>query len=75
MENVWFDTAASPYLYQPDIYRHALELAGKDKVLMGTDFPLLKPNRYLKEMDAATLSATEKAAVCGLNAVNILKLS
>ncbi len=75
LENVWFDTAASPYLYQPDIYRHALELAGKDKVLMGTDFPLLKPNRYLKEMDAATLSATEKAAVCGLNAVNILKLS
>lgn len=72
--NVWFDTAASPYLYHPQVYRHALALAGPDKVVMGTDYPLLKPGRYFKEMDAAVLSETEKADVCGLNAAKLLSI-
>lgn len=75
LKNVWFDTAASPYLYQPEIYRHALKLAGLDKVLLGSDYPLLKPSRYLKEMDSVTLSGPEKAAVCGLNAAKVLGLA
>jgi len=41
LANVWFDTAASPYLYRSDIYRLAAELAGEEKVLFGTDYPLL----------------------------------
>lgn len=72
LSNVWVDTAASPYLYDPKIYRQALELAGPDKVLFGTDFPLLKPARYFKEMDAAGLSESEKAAVCGGNALALI---
>ena len=75
LENVWFDTAASPYLYLPEVYRHALSLAGPDKVMLGSDFPLLKPDRYLKEMDVAELSKADKASVCGLNAAKVLNLS
>jgi uncharacterized protein len=75
LDNVWFDTAASPYLYQPQIYQLALSLAGPEKILLGSDFPLLKPGRYLKEMEAAALSEVERAAVCGLNAAKILNLS
>ena len=44
LANVWYDTAASPYLYQPQIYQFAIELAGLDKILLGTDYPLLSPN-------------------------------
>ncbi|MBI9083098.1 MAG: amidohydrolase [Desulfobacterales bacterium] len=72
LANVWYDTAASPFLYDPKIYRQALELAGPDKVLFGTDFPLLKPARYFKEMDTAGLSESEKAAVCGGNALALI---
>jgi predicted TIM-barrel fold metal-dependent hydrolase len=75
LANTWFDTAASPYLYEPRIYHHAASTAGLDKVLLGTDFPLLKPGRYLKEMDQAGLSAVEKASICGGNAVKVLNLS
>lgn len=75
LANVWFDTAASPYLYQPQIYSQATSLAGLDKVLLGTDFPLLKPGRYFKEMDQADLTATEKEAICGGNALKVLNLS
>jgi uncharacterized protein len=72
LANVWFDTAASPYLYQPQIYAQAIALAGEDKVLFGTDFPLLKPLRYFKEMDQAGLSRGQKTAICGANAAKIL---
>lgn len=72
LANVWFDTAASPFLYDPPIYRKAIDLAGSDKILFGTDFPLLKPARYFKEMDAAGLSDAEKAAICGGNAEKVL---
>lgn len=74
LTNVWFDTAASPYLYQPAIYQHAIDLAGPDKVLWGTDFPLLKPRRYFKEMEQAGLHDAEKRAICGANALKLLNL-
>jgi predicted TIM-barrel fold metal-dependent hydrolase len=74
LANVWFDTAASPYLYRPDIYRLALEVAGTDKILLGTDFPLLEPKRYFKEMEQAGLTADQRKAVCGDNAAGILGL-
>ena len=72
LANVWFDTAASPFLYRPDVYRMALELAGTDKILLGTDFPLLEPQRYFKEMDQAGLTAQQRKAVCGDNAARLL---
>lgn len=75
LANVWFDTAASPFLYRPDIYRMAMELAGEDKVLFGTDYPLLAPKRYFDEMTAAGLSDAQKKKVCGLNAADLFKLA
>ncbi len=74
LANVWFDTAASPYLYQPEIYAQALTIAGEDKILFGSDFPLLKPKRYFKDLEQTSLSKGQKAAVCGLNAMKVLKI-
>lgn len=67
LANVYFDTAASPFLYDPQIYSYAKELVGIEKILLGTDFPLLKPARYFKDLDAAGLDAAEKKLVCGDN--------
>ena len=72
LKNVWYDTAASPYLYKPDIYRIAKELVGLDKILFGTDYPLLKPERYFQDMRSAGLDETEIAAVAGKNARKLL---
>jgi predicted TIM-barrel fold metal-dependent hydrolase len=74
LANVWFDTAASPYLYRPDIYPLALSIAGKEKILLGTDFPLLEPQRYFKEMAQAGLTAEQHKAVCGGNAARLFGL-
>ena len=74
MRNVFFDTAASPFLYDPKIYRAAIETAGAEKILLGTDFPLIKPDRYYKEMELAGLTEDERNQICGGNAVNLYKL-
>ncbi len=72
LKNVWFDTAASPFLYTPEIYRIALQLTERGKILFGTDYPLLKPTRYFKDMDASGISEEERKAVCGGNASSLL---
>ncbi len=74
LKNTWFDTAASPFLYDPRIYRLAVDLLGPKKILFGTDYPLLRPQRYFSDMDAAGLNAEEKAAVCGESAAALLGL-
>ena len=74
LKNVYLDTAASPYLYHPDIYSVACKLMGREKILLGTDFPLLKPERYFRELDEAGISGSDRAAICGANAKKLLKL-
>ena len=73
LKNVWFDTAASPYLYHPGIYRVAGEVIGFEKILFGSDYPLLKPQRYFKEMASAGLPSNAIDRIAGLNAEKLLE--
>lgn len=74
LKNVWFDTAASPYIYSPDVYRIAGEIIGFDKILFGSDYPLLRPKRYFDEMTAAGLAGDALAMMTGLNGEKVLNL-
>ena len=74
LENVYFDTAASPFLYDPAIYKYAVEIVGVDKILFGSDFPLLKPERYFKEFENTGLTKVQGDAISGRNAAKLLKL-
>ena len=71
---VYFDTAASPFLYDPEIYRIAVNIVGADKILFGSDFPLLPPKRYFKELEKEDLSRDEIESICGKNASKLLRL-
>ena len=75
MANVWFDTAASPYLYVPDIYRIAGEIMGFDRILFGSDYPLLRPERYFREMESAGLPPETLVKFKGMNAAAMLGLN
>jgi predicted TIM-barrel fold metal-dependent hydrolase len=72
LHNVWFDTAASPFLYTPDIYRIAGEIVGVEKILFGSDYPLMRPARYFAEMASAGLSPQQIKQIKGLNAIRLL---
>ncbi|MFO7600442.1 MAG: amidohydrolase family protein [Candidatus Desulfacyla sp.] len=73
LKNVWFDTAASPFLYTPDIYRIAGEIVGFEKILFGSDYPLIRPERYFKEMAAAGITPEQMNQIKGLNAARLLE--
>lgn len=74
LKNVWLDTAASPFLYDAAIYRHAIDIIGIEKILFGTDFPLIRPARYFKEMESAGLTQEEMNRICGDNARRLIAL-
>ncbi|QNT75291.2 amidohydrolase family protein [Dehalogenimonas etheniformans] len=72
--NVWFDSAASPFLYLPPVYKRVAELSGVDKILFGSDFPLLSPRRGLDELVSSGLAGTDMSKITGGNAASLLEL-
>ena len=73
LSNVYYDTAASPYLYRNDIYPAAARIAGS-KILFGSDYPLISPKRYFDEMKASGLTDSQTAAISGGNAARLFGL-
>ncbi len=69
IQNIYYDTAASPFLYAPAVYRIALEILGPERILFGSDFPLINPSRYVKEMQEAGLSEMDRKKILGQNAL------
>ena len=74
LRNVYFDTAASPFLYSPDVFKTVVDLVGADRVLLGSDFPLLPAKRLLGQIEGSSLSADDKKAITGENAMALLGL-
>jgi uncharacterized protein len=71
---VYFDSAASPYLYQPAIYTQAAALAGGERILFGSDYPLLKPSRLINEIDSLNLDSNLRERILSLNARSLLQI-
>jgi hypothetical protein len=74
-ENIYVDTAASPFLYDPKIYSTAIDIIGPRKILFGSDYPLIPQNRYFEEMIRAGVSKANQDMLCGKNAARLLKAS
>jgi len=79
LENVFYDTAASPLLYDDTVWRRFLAVVRHDRVLFGSDFPLnLYPKSELTIGMARFLAEAQNAeapeAVLRGNAVRLLKL-
>jgi len=74
MKNVFFDTAASPFLYSPQIYNQVIQLVGADKILFGSDYPLLAQARLLQEINSADLSEEAKSLILSGNAQRLLNI-
>ncbi len=71
--NVYYDTAASLYLYDDAIFPLAVQLVS-DKVLFATDYPLISQRRFLKRIRGAGLEEGELNKVLGGNAKKIFEL-
>jgi uncharacterized protein len=71
-KNVFYDTAASPLLFRPQIYGLAVQIIGSDRILWGSDYPLLSPARYFREMEDCPLPRRVQAKIKGCNAQRLL---
>lgn len=74
LANVFFDTAATPFLYRPEIFRHVADIAGVDKILFGSDYPLLSPGRIMGQLRSVGLGEEAESSILGGNARGILGL-
>jgi uncharacterized protein len=74
-KNVYFDSAASPFLYNAQIYNSVAHLAGNEKILFGSDYPLLNARKLLNEIEALNLSSQIKNQILAENAARLLGIS
>ena len=63
LKNVWFDSAAAPFLYDPGVYRMSVDAVGASRVVFASDFPLLSQRRALRHLRDGGLSKAEERAV------------
>ena len=75
LSNVYFDTAASPWLYRDEIFRHVAEIVGAEKILYGSDYPLMKQSKLIKAIRGLSISEDAKVLILGGNARRLLSLS
>ena len=75
LSNVYFDTAASPFLYSPRIYPQVVSLVGADKILFGSDYPLMPSTRLLTEIKSLGLDGETESLILASNARKLLGIS
>jgi predicted TIM-barrel fold metal-dependent hydrolase len=74
LEDVYFDTAISPFLYRPEVYRLVRELVGADRILFGSDYPVISPSRLLREIENSGLPDEDRDMILSGNARRLLRM-
>jgi len=72
LADVFFDTAATVFLYKPEIFEQMSRIIGSDKILFGTDYPLIHQDRVIAQVQSARLPEEDKARIMGANARKLL---
>jgi len=75
LTNTFFDTAATPFLYRPEVFEHVADIVGADKILLGSDFPLMSPSRVISQIESLGLPQEAKAMILEGNAKRLLEWS
>jgi uncharacterized protein len=72
--NVWIDLSGwSPKYFPPQLVRQANSIL-REKVLFGTDFPALTPERWLRDFDALDIKPEVRPLILKENARRLLGL-
>lgn len=72
--NIWIDLSGwSPKYFPPQLVQYANTLL-KDRVLFGSDFPLITPERWMKDFEEAGFRDEVKPLILKDNAMRLLRL-
>ncbi len=82
LKNVYYDTAASPLLYDMSIFRNMIQMVGSDKIIFGSDFPLnlypknkqpIEMKTFIEDItNQAQLSEVERERIFSENITQVL---
>jgi predicted TIM-barrel fold metal-dependent hydrolase len=72
LSKVYFDSAATPYLYSSDVYKTVESLVGSRQILFGSDYPVVKHHRSLEHLMNAELDSDTLMTVTYTNINDIL---
>jgi len=72
LTNVFFDTAATIWLYRPQIFEQVSHIIGSDKILFGSDYPLISPSRIIAQIESVELTEEDRRKILGGNALKLL---
>jgi len=61
-------------VYRTDIYGVAARVAGAEKILFGSDYPLICPKRYFTEMNQSGLPDRDIKSISVENAARLFGL-
>ena len=72
--NVWIDLSGwSPKYFPPNLVQYANTLL-KDRMLFGTDYPVLDPDRWMRDFDQLPIKPEVRPLILKENAIRMLKL-
>jgi predicted TIM-barrel fold metal-dependent hydrolase len=72
--HVYVDTAAQRLLYDHKTYEHLVRLIGAEKILLGSDYPLVSQARQIEELRSGVFSSANLEKMLGGNAARLLGL-
>ncbi|MFG3437013.1 amidohydrolase family protein [Nonomuraea sp. NPDC047897] len=73
--NVWIDLSGwAPKYFPPNLIRYANTLL-QDKVLFGSDFPLITPDRWIADFDRLDIKPEARPKILKDNAIRLLDLA
>ena len=73
--NTWIDLSGWSPKYFPEALVRAANSYLRDRVLFGSDFPLLTPDRWIRDVEHTALKADALPAIMKTNAARLLGLT
>lgn len=74
LANTWYDTAAWPWLYNAKVLDAIFAIGAGDKILFGSDWPILELPRYQKLVGQTHLTEEQKEQFFSANAERLLNI-
>lgn len=75
LATAYVDTAASRLLYDPRVYQRVIDLLGAERILFGSDFPLVPQKDAIEEVRRSVADEGDVELILGGNAERLLRLS